>query len=72
VTLDASGSRDADGTTLSYQWFENGALIGTGKTVSVNLGIGTHTITLWVTDDAQVSTDDEVIVEISKRGAKRK
>jgi subtilisin family serine protease len=72
VTLDASGSRDPDGTTLSYQWLENGALIGTGMTVSVNLGIGSHTIKLQVTDADQASTEDNVTVEISKRGAKRK
>jgi K319L-like, PKD domain len=72
VTLDASGSRDPDGTIVSYQWLEGGVPIGTGKTVSVNLGLGTHTITLHVTDDDQASSEAQLIVEISKRGAKRK
>ena len=72
VTLDASGSSDPDGTLISYQWFENDALIATGKTVSVNLGIGSHTITLQVTDDDQASNEAQVTVEISKRSTKRK
>lgn len=72
VTLDASGSHDPDGTLVSYQWLENGAPIATGKTVSVSLGIGSHTITLRVTDDDQASDEDQLIVEVKKPGAGRK
>ena len=75
VTLDGSVSRDPDGTIVSYQWFENGTdgtPIATGSTVSVNLGIGSHTITLRVTDDDQASSEDQVIIEVTKRGGKRK
>jgi serine protease len=71
VILDASGSSD-DGTIVSYQWFEGGAQITTGKTVSVSLGIGSHTITLRVTDDDQVSSEDQVTIEVNKRGARKK
>ena len=72
VTLDASASFDPDGTLVSYQWLENNAQIATGRTVSVNLGIGSHTITLRVTDDDQASSEDDVTVEITKRGGKRR
>jgi PKD domain len=72
VTLDASSSSDSDGKIVSYQWLEGNAPIATGETVSVNLGIGSHTITLRVTDDDQASSEDQLTVEISKRGAKRK
>jgi subtilisin family serine protease len=77
VTLDASGSSDPDGTLVSYQWFENGTdgtstLIATGRTASVNLGIGSHTITLQVTDDDQESSEDQLTVEVTKRGGKRR
>lgn len=72
VTLDASGSFDPDGTIISYEWLENGARIATGQTASLNLGIGTHTITLRVTDSGQTSSEDQVIVDVSKRGTKRK
>lgn len=72
VTLDASGSSDPDGTLVSYQWLENGAQIATGRTATVTLGIGAHTITLRVTDDDQASSEDQVIVEIGRRGGKRR
>jgi subtilisin family serine protease len=72
VTLDASGSSDPDGTIVSYRWLENGAQIATGKTVSVNLGVGSHLITLRVTDDDQAIADDQLTVVVSKRGVKRK
>jgi subtilisin family serine protease len=72
VTLDASGSFDPDGTIVSYEWLENGAQIASGQTASLSLGIGTHTITLRVTDSGQTSREDQVIVDVSKRGTKRK
>jgi hypothetical protein len=68
VTLDASGSYDPDGTLVSYQWLEDGTPIATGQTVSVNLPMGSHTITLRVTDDDQASSEDQVTVEVGKRG----
>jgi hypothetical protein len=71
VTLDASGSRDPDGTLVSYQWFRGGAQIATGRTASVNLGIAVHTITLRVTDDRQASSEDQVTVKVSKRGGRK-
>jgi subtilisin family serine protease len=71
VILDASASRDADGTLVSYQWLDAGIPIATGRTVSVNLGIGTHTITLRVTDDDQASAEDQVTVKVSTRSGKK-
>jgi hypothetical protein len=71
VTLDASGSHDPDGTLVSYQWLENGAQIATGKTTAVSLGIGSHTITLRVTDDDQASSEDQVTVEVNQRGGRK-
>jgi subtilisin family serine protease len=68
VTLDASASYDHDGTLVSYQWLESGTLMATGRLVSVNLPMGTHTITLRVTDDDQASAEDQVSVEVAKRG----
>jgi hypothetical protein len=68
VTLDASGSSDPDGTLVSYQWFESGTAIAAGQRVSVNLGMGSHTITLRVTDDDQASSEDQVTIEVGKRG----
>jgi subtilisin family serine protease len=71
VTLDASGSRDPDGTIVSYQWLRDGAQIATGRTASVNLGIAVHTITLRVTDDRQATSEDQLTVEVRKRGGRK-
>jgi len=60
VTLNGSASVDADGTIVSYQWYENAALIATGATPTVSLTVGTHIITLIVTDD-DGATDDDVV-----------
>jgi outer membrane autotransporter protein len=58
VTLNASASADPNpGTELTYSWFDGQTrtpLAGptTNPTVAVNLGAGTHTITLEVRDDS--------------------
>ena len=64
VALNGSGSFDIDGTIVSYQWLENGAPIATGQTATVSLPLGTHTITLRVTDDDQASSEDQVVVVV--------
>lgn len=71
VTLDGSGSYDPDGTLIAYEWLLDDELIATGRTASVSLELGSHTITLRVTDDHQASGEDQVAVEVSKRGGKK-
>jgi subtilisin family serine protease len=71
VTLDGSRSHDPDGAIVSYQWFEDGAPIATGRTASVTLEIGAHAITLRVTDDGQASSEDQLTVQVFKRGGKK-
>src|SRR5207244_4444409 len=44
VTLDGSGSFDADGDSLTYVWTEGSTPIATGATPTVALGLGTHAI----------------------------
>jgi thermitase len=62
LTLDGSASFDPDGDALTYRWLENGALLGTGPTPSIWFTIGTHTVTLQVTDTrGAVGTDTAVI-----------
>jgi hypothetical protein len=76
VALDGSGSTDPDSTPgtqddiASLQWFEHygeasQALLGTGATLSVTLPLGTHTITLLVTDRSGESDTDIVTVTVN-------
>ena len=64
VILDGSGSYDPDGSISSYNWTEGVALLGTGETISCDFAVGTHTITLTVTDDKGASAGDECIITV--------
>ncbi|HOI53737.1 MAG TPA: dockerin type I domain-containing protein [Phycisphaerae bacterium] len=61
VLLDGSGSTD-DGQIVSYVWSEGAAQLATGRTAEAALGIGTHTITLTVTDDEAATGQDTLTV----------
>ena len=67
VTLDASASRDSDGSISTYAWdFGNGST-GTGRTVDhTYTGSGAFEVSLTVTDDdgAQASATDEVVINV--------
>jgi serine protease len=64
VTLDGSASYDSDGTISSYNWTEGATLLGVGKIISHNFAVGTHTVTLTVTDDKGASASDECIITV--------
>ncbi|HEU4429618.1 MAG TPA: PKD domain-containing protein, partial [Myxococcota bacterium] len=63
VTLDGAGSSDLDGSIASFVWTEGAMSLGSGATLEKNLAVGTHAITLTVTDDdGNESTDSVTIV----------
>ena len=63
VTLNGSGSSDPDGSITSYVWKEGSTQIATGVSPSVTLAVGTHTITLTVTDNGSPAlTDTDTVV----------
>jgi WD40 repeat protein len=65
VTLDGSASTDSDGTITSYVWTDSGGTeIATGATPTVDLAVGTHTITLTVTDDDDATATDDVVITV--------
>ena len=66
VTLDGSGSSDTDGTITGYEWFEGGALIATGVSPSLILNVGTHNLSLTVTDNEGATDSDNVIITVEE------
>src|SRR5580765_4409438 len=67
VTLDGSASSDVDGSILSYEWSEGATGLTTGASPSVSLSVGTHTLTLRVTDDQGATGTDTVVVTVNAR-----
>lgn len=67
IILDGSQSSTfKEGNSLtSYSWSEGGSVIATGAVPTVNMPIGSHVITLTVTDNQGNSATDEVIVVIT-------
>ena len=61
ITLNGSGSTDADGDTLTYSW-SNGA---TTAAQTLSLAPGTHAFTLTVNDGKGGSSSDNVVITIN-------
>jgi len=71
VTLDGSASFDTDGTIVRYLWTEDPNTVladSNSPTAVVNLGLGTHVITLTVEDNSGLSDTDQVVVEVIPGG----
>ena len=68
ITLDASKSTDKAGTIVDYVWKEGNTQIATGVKPTVNLSIGTHTITLNITDNNGKTASDDVKITILPNG----
>ncbi|GGG57060.1 hypothetical protein GCM10011414_28630 [Croceivirga lutea] len=64
VVLDGSGSFDPDGSIVSYSWTENGTEVATGESPTISLAVGTHMLTLTVTDNEGATATDEVVVTV--------
>lgn len=64
VALDGTGSSDPEGQPLTYAWSKNGAVLATGPTPRVDLALGTHVLTLIVSDGVFASAPDQVEVQI--------
>ena len=64
VALDGTGSSDPEEDPLTYQWSVDGAVVSTEPAPTIDLPLGTHTITLVVNDGVFDSPADELTVEI--------
>jgi hypothetical protein len=65
VYFNGSSSYDSDGSIASYVWKEGSSQIGTGATFSKWLTVGTHNITLTVTDNDGASDTDQMTVTVT-------
>jgi hypothetical protein len=61
VTLDGSSSTDPDGDPLTYKWSGSFGTV-TGVSPQVSLGLGSHIVTLTVTDNYGASESDTVTI----------
>ncbi len=66
VSLDASGTVDPFQNIANFQWYEGSNYLGSGETLTVDLELGTHLITLEAWDgsdgaDVPISTDNVTI-----------
>ena len=67
ISFDGSLSTDSDGEIVSYQWTYKGLSLSNEKTFTKNdFEVGTHTITLEVTDNKGSSSSDTLVVEVTK------
>jgi hypothetical protein len=68
VTLNASGSTD-DGTIATYEWRENGMLLGSTNmpTFNTTLPLGVHTLELTVIDNGGLSARATTTVTVEDR-----
>nr|QNO48399.1 hypothetical protein OODJKIFO_00003 [Methanosarcinales archaeon ANME-2c ERB4]QNO48484.1 hypothetical protein FBNIIKBJ_00009 [Methanosarcinales archaeon ANME-2c ERB4] len=68
VKLDASGSKDLDGSIASYKWTEDEVELSTKKSFNKIFGYGVHRIALTVTDDFGDQDTDCMVVMVLLRG----
>ena len=66
VTLDGTGSSDADGTIASYEWKEGETVLGSTATITIDFAQGGHEITLTVTDNEGATGTDITNVNVKK------
>lgn len=64
VVLDGSKSSDPDQDPLTFDWTEGGVVLGHGANVSTQLPLGSHTITLTVTDSGGLNSQSTVTINV--------
>ncbi len=65
VTLNGSESSDPNGSISLYEWKEDDLLLGTGSLVIVDFSVGTHTVSLTVTDSDGLSNRNDVLITVN-------
>jgi hypothetical protein len=64
VMLDGSLSTDPENDIATYQWYEGATLLATGVSATTFLSIGSHTLTLLVTDQGSLTSSATFTVNV--------
>lgn len=64
ATLDGTLSSDPDGDALTYEWSENGVILGTNSTLTASFITGSHKINLKVSDPCGETSQDSVVLNL--------
>jgi hypothetical protein len=65
ISLDGTATSDPEGNSLTFQWTENGTVVGSEAMVQVNKIAGDYTFTLTVTDTYGKSSSVDVPVHVA-------
>jgi len=65
VTLNGSESLDPNGLISLYEWKEDDLVLDTGSLVIVDFSLGTHTVSLTVTDSDGLSNRNDVLITVN-------
>lgn len=70
ISFDGSGSSDADGTIVSYNWGFGDGTSASGKTVTHSYSsAGNYTVILTITDNGGVSASDTALATVKEKPA---
>jgi hypothetical protein len=64
AVLDGSASTDPENDIATYQWYEGATLLATGVHASILLSLGSHTLTLTVTDQGSLANSANFTVNV--------
>jgi len=64
ISFDGSQSYDVDAIITNYSWSENGVEFATGVSPTYDFSVGTHIVTLTVTDNEGGTNTDTIQVEV--------
>jgi uncharacterized protein with beta-barrel porin domain len=65
VTVDASGSLDPDSQISAYTWYEGSTILGTTASLTLDLSVGVHTLTLELLDQQAKAYNDQVTITVN-------
>ena len=66
VNLDGSASYDPDLNNITaWEWSEGTTALGSGKTLGHDFAVGSHTVTLKVTDSSGLTASDTTVVTVA-------